>query len=540
MSTRTRTINTRETVQENRIKKSFIQFIPTYRLLQPSRLSQQTNFRSDQKMSLPKKLGVAFVLLSIVGVLVWLIIGLTEARNDLNALKTELTEAEKEGEKLKFEMAESQAKLVQAKHESKEVEQLQNDVKTLENLLVQSQNENEEMEMRIKDLELDLSVAQNDSRNLGQEAQFLSGKLGQLQKEFEQAQVNATILEGNVENGLKLRENEGDSLRNELNVMNSKFIEALKETSLALNRTQNDTKLLADEVHHLKNDLDDTKNVQRMKFAATQSRSELLSKSLQDLDQNLQSTLHKTHSLTQEIQDLNEDLFSTENSSKSIENQIEALKNHQKLTFVQDCQHLRFYGFQQNGFYSIDPDGPYNPDNHQDHPSIQVFCDFEQNITKVYHKQPSEQSGPSNHFVLDYGSDLAQVKKLVENSRGLCYQEIIYDCYEAPLSTNGINYAWWLDNQGKRQYFLNGAYQNATMKGCALNCNCDDAETSWSRDSGRITADWLLPITGFGFQPYRPSSQMRMTISELICTGKGCVIFTINFALKYTLFFRDF
>lgn len=296
---------------------------------------------------------------------------------------------------------------------------------------------------------------------------------------------------------------------------NSK-IQALNKTNLDLNKAQNDmTKLLTDEVQHLKNDLNDTKNEQK---SALKNQTQKLSESIQDLNSNLKTTQIQTQSLSNQIQDLNQDLDSTQkNSTKMFQSQIEALKNHQKLTFVQDCQHLRFYGFETNGFYSIDPDGPYDPQNHQDHPSLEVFCDFEQNITKVFHNQ----SGiPSNHYALDYGSDINQVKKMVENSRGSCYQDIIYDCYEAPLSTNGINYGWWLDNHGKRQYFLDGAYQNTTMIGCALNCNCDTMQSSWSQDSGRIRAYWLLPITGFGFQPYRSSSEMRVTISELICTGK--------------------
>ena len=83
----------------------------------------------SSQMSLAKKLGLVLILLSIVSVSIWLIIGLTEARDELRGLKTELGKAEKEGQMLKFEMAESQAKLVQAKNESKEVEKLQNDLK---------------------------------------------------------------------------------------------------------------------------------------------------------------------------------------------------------------------------------------------------------------------------------------------------------------------------------------------------------------------------------------------------------------------------
>ena len=49
------------------------------------------SYRSQSsQMSVAKKLGCALILLSIVSVLIWLIIGLTEARDELRDLKTEL------------------------------------------------------------------------------------------------------------------------------------------------------------------------------------------------------------------------------------------------------------------------------------------------------------------------------------------------------------------------------------------------------------------------------------------------------------------
>ena len=149
-------------------------------------------------MSVAKKLGCALILLSIVSVLIWLIIGLTEARDELRDLKTELGKAEKEGQMLKFEMAESQAKLVQAKNESKEVEQLQNDLKILENLMIQNQNEKSKMEEKLKNLQIELDKkAENDSKI---RENFVE-KLEDLQEELDETQTNATILQGNFENG---------------------------------------------------------------------------------------------------------------------------------------------------------------------------------------------------------------------------------------------------------------------------------------------------------------------------------------------------
>ena len=136
-----------------------------------------------------------------------------------------------------------------------------------------------------------------------------------------------------------------------------------------------------------------------------------------------------------------------------------------------------------------------------------------------------------SHFLkyldLNYGS-LEQVKHLIANSRGSCYQEITLDCLNSPIRIDGTNYVWWLDNEGKRQYFIDGAYQNATKHICQCgheescdSCNCDAMSGSWLQDNGRITADWLLPITGFSYQqPYDQMSHLRLNIGELICTGR--------------------
>ena len=51
LKTNRKIMSTRETIQENRIKKNFIQFVPSYRLLQPSRLSIITVFENHPKMS---------------------------------------------------------------------------------------------------------------------------------------------------------------------------------------------------------------------------------------------------------------------------------------------------------------------------------------------------------------------------------------------------------------------------------------------------------------------------------------------------------
>ena len=86
---------------------------------------------------------------------------------------------------------------------------------------------------------------------------------------------------------------------------------------------------------------------------------------------------------------MNQDLKSTKNDSEFIASEFEDLKSHQKLTWIQDCQHLRFYGINKSGFYPVDPDGPYDPLKPHDNPSLNVYCDFENNITKVYHDQGS-------------------------------------------------------------------------------------------------------------------------------------------------------
>ena len=63
---------------------------------------------------------------------------------------------------------------------------------------------------------------------------------------------------------------------------------------------------------------------------------------------------------------------------------------------------------------------------------------------------------------LDYGS-LKHVKRIIGESKGFCYQDISFDCFETPLKFNGINYAWWLDRNGNKQYFLDGAHLNTSV-----------------------------------------------------------------------------
>ena len=168
--------------------------------------------------------------------------------------------------------------------------------------------------------------------------------------------------------------------------------------------------------------------------------------------------------------------FKNVQKNRSLRTQFEDLKIDQetlkKMTFVQDCQHLRHHGVTKNGYYYIDPDGPNNPG-----PPFEVFCDFAKNRTLVpYAEQKS-----------------SQIKDWILNRSGSCWQDFTMDCQAVTYNLNGTPNAWWLDNAGGKQYFFNGSYDNLNI----------DQGFKCIGNHGRIQANWLLPISGFVKQWYQ-------------------------------------
>ena len=197
--------------------------------------------------------------------------------------------------------------------------------------------------------------------------------------------------------------------------------------------------------------------------------------------------------IQKENQSLRDDL-------KDMKKMVRNLQDMGRMTFVQDCTHLRSHGVTQSGKYFVDPDGSaskpfYHEHNRQNNRPLEVFCDFEKNYTIIPY---------------DRHQDETQVMKLISKSRGSCWQDLTFDCKAVNYSFNGIPKAWWLDRNGAKQYFFNGAFENTTNLDCQ-NCKCVG-------NHGRIKSEWLLPITGFEYEEPN-QSQGSVVIGDLICTG---------------------
>ena len=90
------------------------------------------------------------------------------------------------------------------------------------------------------------------------------------------------------------------------------------------------------------------------------------------------------------------------------------------------------------------------------------------------------------------------MRLLIKNS-GSCYQNVSIDCFQMHIDD-----VWWHDFKNRERQFFDGT--NAKVKQCSGGkCNCDGT-LEWKHDDGKITADWLLPITGFTSSEYARSS----------------------------------
>ena len=196
-------------------------------------------------------------------------------------------------------------------------------------------------------------------------------------------------------------------------------------------------------------------------------------------------------------------LMVIQNDLTELKNETKHLQEMRKMTFVQDCKHLRYHGVTRSGKYFIDPDGQSedktlwavytNQFYTQTKPPLQVFCNFEKNYTVIpYHAQ-----------------EVTQMSKLITESRGSCWQDLTFDCNALTYSSNGIPKAWWLDRNGASQYFFDGAFENTTKINCQ-NCKCVG-------NYGRIRSDWLLPITGFEYGHDQPGLG-DIVIGDLTCS----------------------
>ena len=163
--------------------------------------------------------------------------------------------------------------------------------------------------------------------------------------------------------------------------------------------------------------------------------------------------------------------------------------------------------------------------------SFQVYCDFEKDLTIIKPVTKQIEIGALENIPfgnqiteVQYDASLDEIRALIGQS-GSCYQTLHFDCFQMPLQSNNTNHAWWKDFKGHKNYFFDGS--NAKVRQCSnQECNCNFAKPGvleWKFDNGKITADWLLPITGFGYEEslsLGANRAMRVIIGDVVCQNQ--------------------
>ena len=145
----------------------------------------------------------------------------------------------------------------------------------------------------------------------------------------------------------------------------------------------------------------------------------------------------------------------------------------------------------------------------------------------------------SEDFKVDiqYNATTKQIQTLIENS-GTCYQGITFRCLVMPLHFEENNHGYWNDRTGTERYFFDGIDYKGRKCQCSNGdgqcqssksalCNCDLRSKYESKDEGTIRAQWVLPISGFGYKFHGHSlntfnalnGSATVTIGDLICEG---------------------
>ena len=113
---------------------------------------------------------------------------------------------------------------------------------------------------------------------------------------------------------------------------------------------------------------------------------------------------------------------------------------------AQSCQELKIHGFNQSGFYFVDPDGRFYGKS-----AFPVYCDFKLNETRIPTMTKPFEIFSSNQedfeINIRYNTSKENIERLLVNSVS-CYQEIHYECHVMPLHMGEINHGYWMDKNG--------------------------------------------------------------------------------------------
>ena len=227
---------------------------------------------------------------------------------------------------------------------------------------------------------------------------------------------------------------------------------------------------------------------------------------------------------------------------------------HYKAASAQSCLELYEHGFTKNGYYLVDPDGRYTGQA-----AFEVFCEvakkydgnpyeyaFDYTMTKI---KPitrtfniSSQLSEDFSVEIEYNATSEQIQTLIDNS-ATCFQEITFDCLVMPLHFEDINHGYWKDRSGTSRFFFDGIDYKGRKCQCSNSdngmcqssrtalCNCDLRSKYESEDKGTIRAQWILPITGFGYNFHGHSlntfhdlnGSATVTIGDLTCKGNNLI-----------------
>ncbi len=201
---------------------------------------------------------------------------------------------------------------------------------------------------------------------------------------------------------------------------------------------------------------------------------------------------------------------------------------------LRTCHEYQLSGFSNSGYFQIDPDGVAFGE-----PPFQAFCDFGTGTTQVEHDSqedtlipPCNEPDCFSHEIV-YPTSLQQLINLI-NLSGSCSQYIEFDCILAPLSDDGIDYGTWLDRNGDKQVYFDGAYYGEHRCACYEDsscvdpqdtCNCDANDFAPYDDSGTITNSSALPITGFAYYGLDgPEEWATIKFGPLKCSGEANLV----------------
>ncbi|XP_072025170.1 C-type mannose receptor 2-like [Amphiura filiformis] len=172
--------------------------------------------------------------------------------------------------------------------------------------------------------------------------------------------------------------------------------------------------------------------------------------------------------------------------------------------FQVSCADWKRKGWTSDGYYTIDPDGPYNGVD-----PTRVYCDMSSEstgITRLNHNQETRQyvngyeGGLSHVREIWYDNGLEAVKTLADIS-GECYQYIKYDCLGSTMASWA--YTAWYNRDGTKMTYWGGASAGSGRCGCGESgtctngqvCNCNVNDGTWRADEGFINEKSDLPVT---------------------------------------------